>query len=106
MRRCVSYRSQIIKDEYIKLGDFIEINKKILKVFAVFLKSADYCYLAKLYENSNHYFFVSEVKKSNCRKYEVLTSFTGDDGGLEKSIDVLYKILGENENYQKLQRIR
>ena len=106
MRRCDKYRSKIIKDEYIQLGEYIEINKKILKVFAVFSKEDDYYYLAKLYERSNHYFLVSEIGKSTHTKYEVLISFKGSKEGLEKSINVMFKISDENKNYQGLKRIK
>ena len=105
MRRCDNTRDKITKDKYIEVGKYIEINKKILKVFAVFSKERAYYYLAKLYERSNHYFLVSEVKKGTRRKYEVLASFTGNEEGLEKSIDVMFAIPDENKNYRGLKRI-
>ncbi len=105
MRRCDNARSKPIKDECIDLGEYIKVNKKTLKVFAVFLKGTDYFYLAKLYENSNHYFLVSELKKETRRKYEALNSFAGSEEGLEKTIDVMYK-LSKEESYRGLKRIR
>ena len=65
---------------------------------------AGYIYLAKLYESSNHYFLVSESKHTH-RKYEVLSSFNGNEEGLEKSVDVMFAILDENKNYRGLKRI-
>jgi uncharacterized cysteine cluster protein YcgN (CxxCxxCC family) len=105
MRRCDNYRRKVNKNNYIELNEYIEINKKLLKVFAVFSKESAYYYLAKLYESSNHYFLVSEVKKSTRRKYEVLTSFTGNAEGLEKSINDMFAISDENKNYRGLKRI-
>ena len=106
MRRCDNSRSKIIKDKYIELGEYIVINKKMLKVFAIFSKEGTYYYLSKLYESSNHYFLVSGLKKATRRKYEVLTSFTGNEEGLEKSIDVMFEISDNNENYRGLKRIK
>ncbi len=106
MRRCINSRSKLIRDEYIELGEYIEVNKKKLKVFAVFSKGADYFYLAKLYESSNHYFLVSESKQGTHRKYEALSSFTGSEGGLEKTIDIMYGLSGENESYRGLKKIK
>ena len=105
MRRCDNYRRKVNKNSYIELDEYIEINKKLLKVFAVFSKESAYYYLAKLYESSNHYFLVSEVKKSTRRKYEVLTSFTGNAEGLEKSINDMFAISDENKNFRGLKRI-
>lgn len=105
MRRCDNYRRKVNKNSYIELDGYIKINKKLLKVFAVFSKESAYYYLAKLYESSNHYFLVSEVKKGTRRKYEVLASFTGNEEGLEKSIDVMFAISDENKNYRGLKRI-
>ena len=105
MRRCDNYRRKVNKNSYIELDEYIEINKKLLKVFAVFSKESAYYYLAKLYESSNHYFLVFEVKKGTRRKYEVLASFTGSEEGLEKSIDVMFAISDENKNYRGLKRI-
>ena len=105
MRRCDNYRRKVNKNNCIELDEYIEINKKLLKVFAVFSKESAYYYLAKLYESSNHYFLVSEVKKGTRRKYEVLASFTGNKEGLEKSIDVMFAIPDENKNYRGLKRI-
>ncbi len=107
MRRCDNTRDKITKDKYIEVGKYIEINKKILKVFAVFSKEGiGYFYLAKLYESSNHYFLVSELKQHTLRKYEVLSSFNGNKEGLEKSIDVMFGFSNVNENYRGLKRIR
>ena len=74
-------------------------------MFVVLSKEKAYYYIKKLYESSNHYFLVSEVKKGTRRKYEVLASFTGNEDGLEKSIDVMFAISDENKNYQGLKRI-
>lgn len=107
MRRCDNSRGKITKDEYIEVGEYIEINKKILKVFAVFSKGGtDYFYLAKLYESSNHYFLVSEYKQRTLNKYEVLSSFNGNKEGLEKSIDVMFGFSDVDENYRELKRIK
>ena len=105
MRRCDNYGKKVNKYNYIQLDEYIEINKKLLKVFAVFSKESAYYYLAKLYESSNHYFLVSEVKKGTRRKHEVLFSFTGNEEGLEKSIYVMFAISDENKNYRGLKRI-
>ena len=105
MRRCDNYGKKVNKYNYIQLDEYIEINKKLLKVFAVFSKESAYYYLAKLYESSNHYFLVSEVKKGTRRKYEVLDSFIGNEEGLEKSIDVMFAISDENKNYRGFKRI-
>ena len=92
---------------HIEVGQYIEVNKKKLKVFSVFSKgSNDYFYLAKLYDNLNHYFLVSEYKQRTCRKYKVLSSFTGSEEGLEKSIDVMFRFSDINENYRGLKRIK
>ena len=107
MRRCDNTRDKITKDKYIEVGKYIEINKKILKVFAVFSKEGiGYFYLAKLYESSNHYFLVSEYKQRTRKTYKVLSSFTGREKGLEKSIDIMFEISDINENYRGLKRIR
>ena len=106
MRRCDNYRRKVNKNSYIELDEYIEINKKLLKVFAVFSKEKAYYYLTKLYESSNHYFLVSEIKKGTRRKYEVLASFTGNEEGLEKSIDVMFGFSDINENYRGLKRIK
>ena len=105
MRRCDNYGKKVNKYNYIQLDEYIEINKKLLKVFAVFSKESAYYYLAKLYESSKHYFLVSEIKKGTRRRYEVLASFTGNEDGLEKSIDVMFAISDENKNYRGLKRI-
>ncbi len=92
---------------HIEVGQYIEVNKKKLKVFSVFSKgSNDYFYLAKLYDNLNHYFLVSVYKQRTCRKYKVLSSFTGSEEGLEKSIDVMFGFSDINENYRGLKRIK
>ncbi len=107
MRRCDSTRGKVTKDKHIEVGEYIKINKKILKVFAVFSKGgAGYIYLAKLYESSNHYFLVSESKHRTHRKYEVVRSFNGNKEGIEKSIDTLFEFSDVNENYQGLKRIK
>ena len=107
MRRCDKSRSKLIRDGYIELGEYIEINNKILKVFAIFLnRGTGYFYLAKLYDSSNHYFLVSELKKGNRKKYQVMDSFTGNGDGLKKSIDVMVEILEENKNLRTLERIK
>ena len=105
-RRCNVSRSELIKDEYIELGLYIEVNKKKLKVFAVFSKKGSYYYLAKLYENSNHYFLVSESKQGGCKKYKILNSFFGKEEGIEQTIDVMYGLSGENESHRGLKRIK
>jgi len=105
MRRCDNYRRKLNKNSYIELDEYIEINKKLLKVFAVFSKGHVFYYLTKLYESTNHYFLVSEVKKGTHRHYEVLASFTGNEDGLEKSIDIMFAISDENKNYRGLKRI-
>ena len=92
---------------HIEVGQYIEVNEKKLKVFSVFSKGGtDYFYLAKLYENLNHYFLVSEYKQLTRRKYKVLSSFTGSEEGLEKSIDVMFGFSDVNENYRGLIRIK
>ena len=92
---------------HIEVGEYIEINKKKLKVFSVFSTGGtDYFYLAKLYENLNHYFLVSEYKQLTRKKYKVLSSFTGSEKGLEKSIDIMFEISDINENYRGLKRIK
>ena len=101
MRRCDSSRTKLIKHEYIELGEYIEVNKKTLKVFAVFSKGADYFYLAKLYENSNHFFLVSECKNGTRRKYKVLSSFAGSKED-RKTIDVMYRLSDKDGNYRGL----
>ena len=106
MRRCDNSRIKLIKHEYIELDEYIEVNKKTLKVFAVFSKGADYFYLAKLYENSNHYFLVSEYKNGTRRKYKVLSSFAGSEKGLEKTIDVMYRLSDKDENYRGLKKVK
>lgn len=106
MRRCDSSRTKLSKHEYIELGEYIEVNKKTLKVFAVFSKGADYFYLAKLYENSNHFFLVSKCKNGTRRKYKVLSSFAGSEEGLEKTIDVMYGLSDKDGNYQGLKKIK
>ena len=107
MRKCDNTKVIITEKQYIEIGEYIEINKKILKVFAVFSKGGTgYFYLAKLYESSNHYFLVSEYKQRNRRKYEVLSSFNGNKEGLEKSIDVMFRFSHVNENYRGLKKIK
>jgi len=107
MRKCDNTRGKVTGDKHIEVGEYIEINKKLLKVFAVFSKgSAGYFYLAKLYESSNHYFLISESKHCTLRKYEVVRSFNGNKEGIEKSIDTLFEFSDVNENYQGLKRIR
>ena len=69
------FRSKLIRDEYIEPDKYIEVNEKTLKVYAVFSKESSYYYLAKLYENSNHFFLVSESKQGTRKKYEALNSF-------------------------------
>ena len=92
---------------HIEVGHYIEVNKKKLKVFSVFSKGGTgYFYLAKLYENLNHYFLVSEYKQRTHRKYKVLCSFTGSEEGLEKSIDIMFGLSDVNENYRGLKRIK
>ena len=92
---------------HIEVGQYIEVNEKKLKVFSVFSKGGtDYFYLAKLYENLNHYSLVSEYKQLTRRKYKVLSSFTGSEEGLEKSIDVMFGFSDVNENYRGLIRIK
>ena len=105
-RRCVISRSKLIRNEYIELGEYIEVNKKTLKVFAVFSKESSYYYLAKLYEGSNHYFLILESKQGTSRKYEVLNSFAGDEKGLEQTIDVMYRRPNKDESYGGLIRIK
>ena len=76
-------------------------------MFSVFSTGGtDYFYLAKLYENLNHYFLVSEYKQRTRKKYKVLSSFTGSEKGLEKSIDIMFEISDINENYRGLKRIK
>ena len=104
IRRCDIARSKLIRDEHIGVGEYIEVNKKTLKVFGVFSKGANYFYLAKLYENSNHHFLVSESRWGKHKNYEVLTSFTGRGEGLEQTIKMMYKFLGENN--RSLKRIK
>ena len=92
---------------HIEVGQYIEVNEKKLKVFSVFSTGGtDYFYLAKLYENLNHYFLVSEYKQRTRKKYKVLSSFTGSEKGLEKSIDIMFEISDINENYRGLKRIK
>ena len=92
---------------HIEVGQYIEVNEKKLKVFSVFSKGGtDYFYLAKLYENLNHYFLVSEYKQRTRRKYKVLSSFRGSEEGLEKSIDVMFEFSIVNKNYRGLKRIK
>ena len=105
-RRCDISRSKLIRDEYIKLGEYIEVNKKILKVFAVFSKEGSCYYLAKLYENSNHYFLISESKQGEQKKFKALNSFTGNEEGLEQTIGVMYRLSNEDESYRGLKRIK
>ena len=105
-RRCDISRSKVIKNEYIELGKYIEVNKKILKVFAVFSKESSYYYLAKLYEGSNHYFLILESKQGTSRKYKVLNSFAGNKGGLEQTINIMYRRSNKDESYRGLIRIK
>ena len=92
---------------HIEVGQYIEVNKKKLKVFSVFSKGGnDYFYLVKLYDNLNHYFLVSEYKQRARRRYKILSSFTGSEEGLEKSIDVMFGFSDINENYRGLKRIK
>ena len=94
-------------NSHIEVGQYIEVNKKKLRVFSVFSKgSNDYFYLAKLYENLNHYFLVFEYKQGTPKKYKVLSSFTGSEEGLEKSIDLMFGFSDVNENYRGLIRIK
>ena len=60
IRQCDISRNKPIRYKYIEPGEYIEVNKKTLKVFAVFSKKGFYYYLAKIYESSNHYFLVSD----------------------------------------------
>lgn len=106
MRRCDDSRSKLVKEEYIGLGKYIEVNKKMLKVFAIFSKGTDHFYIAKLYERSNHYFLVSELKNSSRRKFVALSSFAGSDEGLEKTIDIIYRLSYKDENFRGLKRIK
>ena len=106
MRRCDISRNHPIKNEYVELGQYIEVNRKILKVYAVFSKNSDYFYLAKLYESSNHYFYVSELEKGVRKKYKVLTSFTGSEEGLEKTIEIVYRLPDTDKNNKGLRRIK
>ena len=105
-RRCDISRSKLTRDEYIEPGEYIEVNKKTLKVYAVFSKENSYYYLAKLYKSSNHYFLVLEAKQGARKKYEVLNSFPGCEDGLEKTIDVMYSLSDEENSYRGLKRIR
>ena len=105
-RRCDISRSKLIRDEYIELGEYIEVNEKTLKVYAVFSKESSYYYLAKLYESSNHYFLVSELKQGSRTKYRALNSFSGCKEGLEQTIDVIYSLSDENASYKGLKRIK
>tara|TARA_A100001015_G_scaffold157843_1_gene175163 strand:- start:6552 stop:6872 length:321 start_codon:yes stop_codon:yes gene_type:complete len=92
---------------HVDVGEYIEVNEKKLRVFSVFSKGgADYFYLSKLYENSNHYFLVYEYKQCTRRKYEVLSSFKGCEEGLEESIDIMFDFLDVNKNYRGLKRIK
>ena len=105
-RRCDISRSKLIRDEYIELGEYIEVNEKTLKVYAVFSKESSYYYLAKLYEKSNHFFLVSEIKKGTRKKYEALNSFSGCKEGLEQTIDVMCGLSDKDESYRGLKRIK
>ena len=106
MKRCDISRSKLIRDEYIEPDKYIEVNEKTLKVYAVFSKEGSYYYLAKLYESSNHYFYVSELEKGVRKKYKVLTSFTGSEEGLEKTIDIVYELPDTDKNNKGLRRIK
>ena len=106
MRRCDNYQRKVNKNNYIELDEYIEINKKLLKVFAVFSKESAYYYLAKLYESSSHFFLVSESKQGTRKKYEALNSFSGCKEGLEQTIDVMYGLSDEDESYRGLKRIK
>ncbi len=106
MRRCDNPRIKLTKDEYIEPLEYVKVNRKRLKVFAVFSKGADYFYLAKLYERSNHYFLISELKNGTCRRFEALSSFTGSEEGLKKTIDVMYRLADRDENYRGLKKIK
>ena len=106
IRQCDISRNKPIRYKYIEPGEYIEVNKKTLKVFAVFSKKGFYYYLAKIYESSNHYFLVSESRKGARREYEALNSFTGNEEGLEQTIDVMYRLSDEAESYRGLKRIK
>ena len=105
-RRCDISRSELIRDDYIELGEYIEVNEKTLKVYAVFSKESSYYYLAKLYESSNHFFLVLEFKQGARKKYEALNSFSGCKEGLEQTIDVMYGLSDADERFRGLKRIK
>ena len=106
IKRCDISKSKLIRDEYIEPDEYIEVNEKTLKVYAVFSKETSYYYLAKLYESSNHFFLVSESKQGTHKKYEVLNSFSGCEEGLEQTIDVMYGLSDEDKTYRGLKRIK
>ena len=106
IKRCDISRSKLIRDEYIEPDKYIEVNEKTLKVYAVFSKESSYYYLAKLYESSNHFFLVLESRQGYRKKYKALNSFSGCKEGLEQTIDVMYGLSDEDENYRGLKRIK